>query len=80
MAQSFVRNIHWQGQLVPASILTQQRSDGLYYEVNIPDIPRFRMRWSPLDRYDLVPEDESSGQVPYDLVLLIADLLPSPKR
>lgn len=78
MARSLVHNLSWQGRTVPASILTQQRPDGLYYEVNVPDVPRFRMRWSPLDRYDLVEED--GVEVPYELVLLIADLLPAPQR
>lgn len=78
MARSLVQNISWQGQIVPVSLLTQQQPDGLYYEVNIPDIPRFRMRWSALDRYDIL-EEESKG-VPYELVLLIADLLPPPRN
>ncbi len=78
MARSLVRNISWKGHTLPASILTQQRPDGLYYEVNVPDIPRFRMRWSPLDRYDIVEED--GVEVPYELVLIIADLLPPPRR
>ncbi len=76
MARSFVQNISWNGRTIPASILTQQRPDGLYYEINIPDIPRFRMRWSALGRYDVVEEDATA--VPYELVLLIADLLPAP--
>ncbi len=73
MARSFTTTLVWQGRTVPVSLLTQQRPDGKYYEVNVPDVPRFRMRWSALGRYDVVEED--GIPVPYELVLAIADLL-----
>ncbi len=73
MARSFTTTLVWQGRTVPVSLLTQQRADGRYYEVNVPDVPRFRMKWSPLGRYDVVVEDGIT--VPYDLVLAVADVL-----
>ncbi len=72
--RSLVQNIVWQGKTIAVSILTQQHPDGRYYEVNVPDVPRFRMRWSALDRYDIVEED--GVEVPYELVLSVADILP----
>ncbi len=73
MARSRTTTITWEGKSLPLSLLTEQRSDGLYYEVNIPDVPRFRMHWSALGRYDVVP-GEGDG-VPYELVLLVADVI-----
>lgn len=73
MARSFSTTVAWQGRTVPVSLLTQQHADGRYYEVNVPDVPRFRMKWSPLGRYDVVAED--GIPVPYELVLAIADIL-----
>jgi hypothetical protein len=73
MARSFTTTIVWEGRTLPVSLLTQQRQDGRYYEVNVPDVPRFRMRWSALGRYDIVEED--GIKVPYELILIIADKL-----
>jgi hypothetical protein len=44
----------------------------MYYEVNINGHPRFYMAWSPLGRYDITDEETN---VPYELVLSVADLL-----
>jgi hypothetical protein len=73
MARSRTTTIVWEGKSLPLSLLTEQRSDGLYYEVNIPDVPRFRMQWSALGRYDVVPGEGDT--VPYELVLLVADVI-----
>ena len=73
MARSRTTTISWQGKMHSLSLLTEQRSDGLYYEVNIPDVPRFRMQWSALGRYDIVPGE--GAEVPYELVLLVADVI-----
>ncbi len=56
-----------------AVILPQHRKDGTYYEVNIPQFPRFYMGWSALGRYDLAPESEQD--IPYDLVLAVSDVI-----
>jgi hypothetical protein len=73
MARSFTTTLHFDGTSAPASILTQLRQDGLYYEVNVRNFPRFRMRWSELGRFDIVEED--GVRVPYSVVLAASEAI-----
>jgi hypothetical protein len=73
MPQSFSTRITYNGKVVLAVILPQHRKDGMYYEVNVPNVPRFYMGWSPLGRYDLAPGNEIN--VPYELVLAVSDII-----
>jgi len=73
MAQNFTSNIHFDGKTVHAVIITALRKDGMHYEVNIPGFPRFHMKWSALDRYDVI---EGKGlNLPYNLVLAVSDAI-----
>ena len=60
-----------------AVIISQLRKDGMYYEVNIKGYPRFYMAWSPLGRYDIVNEEDST--LPYQLVLAVSDVIEKKK-
>ncbi len=55
-----------------AVILPHLRKNGMHYEVNIPDYPRFFVAWSPLERYDVT---DASLKIPYDLVLAVSDAI-----
>ncbi len=72
MRQNFTKRISFEGQSVQAVILPEHRKDGMYYEVNIKDYERFFVKWSSLDRYDIVADDIS---IPYELVLAISDAI-----
>jgi len=78
MPRNFSRTIHFDKQSVLAIVVPHMRKDGLYYEVNIKGYPRFFMTWSPLGRYDLVPDGETS--LPYNLILSVSDMLEAEKR
>lgn len=54
-------------------IVPEHRKDGMYYEVNIPGFDRFFMSWSPLGRFDIVPQEGLS--LPYELVLAVSDAI-----
>ena len=73
MKKNFSVQLNFDGKKVLAVILQEIRSDGKYFEININGYPRFFMSWSPLGRYDLVPQE--GLQLPYDLVLAVSDAL-----
>jgi hypothetical protein len=75
MAGNFSQKLVYEGKNLLAVVVPQLRQDGMYYEVNINGFPRFMMRWSELDRYDLVPDEDVS--VPYGLVLAVSDVIES---
>ena len=78
MHRNFTRRITMNGKESLAVIIPQHRKDGMYYEVNIKDIPRFYMKWSATDRYDIEPE--SQVDVPYDVVLAVSDAIEEEAR
>lgn len=73
MPQNFTATLHFDGQKAHAIIVPQSRSDGMYFEVNVPAFPRFQMKWSELERYDIVAEE--GLKVPYALVLAASDAI-----
>lgn len=73
MAQSFTTTIRINGQNVPVVILPALRRNGMHYEVNIPGYPRFFMKWSELDRFDIVNGHQQN--VPDELVLAVNDII-----
>ncbi|MEI8280117.1 MAG: hypothetical protein WCG87_10165 [Bacteroidota bacterium] len=73
MARNFTKRIPFEGKTVFASFIPEMRKNGLYFEVNVTNIPRFYMTWSPLGRFDIVPQEGLS--VPYDLILALSDVL-----
>lgn len=73
MSKSFTTQIVYNGRPLTAVILTKLRQDGMHYEVNIPGFPRFSMKWSAADRYDIVSEPET--EVPYGLILSVSDAI-----
>lgn len=72
MTRNFTTQIRYDGKTVFAAIISEVRNDGRYYEVNIKGFPRFYMRWSELERYDVVTEGLN---LPYNLVLAVSDAL-----
>jgi hypothetical protein len=74
MPAAFTTILTVDGRSYPASILPALRRNGMHYEVNVHSFPRFFMRWSELDRYDILPGDETT-KVPYDLVLAASDAI-----
>ena len=73
MTRNFTANITIDGKSLPVVIVPQMRKNGMHYEVNIKDIPRFFVTMSPLDRYDL-----SEGQevkIPDEIVLAVSDII-----
>lgn len=73
MPHHFSTVLTFDGKNVPASIIAQMRSDGLYYEVNAKGYPRFFMRYTELGRYDALPEEGIT--LPYALVLAASDMI-----
>ena len=73
MSGSFSKQIVFDKKTLLAVIIPQLRKDGMYYEVNIKGYPRFYMAWSPLGRYDIVNEEDTS--IPYQLVLAVSDVI-----
>ncbi|XZF12904.1 hypothetical protein ACTHGU_14045 [Chitinophagaceae bacterium MMS25-I14] len=78
MPGNFTETIHYDGRKVSAVFLPSQRSDGMYYEINIQGFPRFYMTWSPADRYDIVPDE--GIRVPYNLILALSDAIEKKAR
>ena len=73
MRQNFKTRLTYDGRNTQAIIVPEHRRDGMYYEVNIPNVERFYMSWSALDRYDLVPQE---GLVlPDSLILAVSDAI-----
>jgi hypothetical protein len=73
MADSFSRQVICNKKPMLAVIVPQSRKDGMYYEVNIKNYPRFYMNWCALDRYDLAGDDQPP--IPYELVLAVSDAI-----
>jgi len=73
MPQNLTAVIHFNGENLPVVILPALRRNGMHFEVNIPGYPRFFMKWSELDRYDIVNGKEL--KVPDSLVLMVNDLI-----
>lgn len=73
MKRSFSKRIKLEKETVLAIVIPQHRQDGMYYEVNIKGYPRFYMKWSEMDRYDLAPD--SANAVPYSVVLAVSDAI-----
>ncbi len=73
MRQNFKTRVNYDKTNVQVVIVPEHRKDGMYYEVNIPGFDRFFMSWSPLGRYDMVPQEDLS--LPYDLVLAVSDAI-----
>ena len=73
VAQNFSATVHYDGKTVHAVIIPALRKDGMHYEVNIPDTPRFFIKWSALDRYDII--NGAGLAVPDSLVLAVSDVI-----
>jgi hypothetical protein len=73
MPESFSRHLIFEKKTLLAVIIPQAREDGMYYEVNIQGYPRFYMKWSALDRYDIAGKDQPA--VPYQLLLAVSDAI-----
>jgi len=73
MAGNFSRHITFDGKTILAVFVPQFNTDGMHYEVNIKNYPRFYMAWSPLGRYDVV--DGEGLNLPYAMVLAASDAL-----
>ena len=73
MAGNFSKQIIFDGKTVLAVFVPQFRTDGMHYEVNIKNYPRFYMAWSPLDRYDVVKAEGLN--LPYALILAASDAI-----
>lgn len=73
MKQNFSARITYEGRTVHATIIPQHRKDGMYYEVNIPGIERFYMRWSVTDRFEVFPEEGIT--IPESLALAVSDII-----
>ena len=73
MAKNFTANIEIDGQTLLMIAIPQMRKNGMHYEVNIKNIPRFYVNWSPLGRYDI-----SEGQdvkIDDKIVLAVSDAI-----
>lgn len=73
MAQNFTATVNYDGKTVSAVILPALRKDGMHYEVNIPGVPRFYMKWSELDRYDII--NGAGLNIPDSLLLAVSDVI-----
>ncbi len=73
MRKNFSVELNYDGKKTLAVVLTEVRSNGRYFEVNIKGFPRFFMTWSELGRYDVVARE--GLQLPYNLVLAVSDAL-----
>lgn len=73
MRQNFKTRISYDGRSTQAIIVPEHRKDGMYYEINIPDVERFYMSWSAMDRFDVVPQKGLS--LPDSLILAVSDAI-----
>ena len=73
MPLAFTTILSFDGRTAPASILPALRRNGMHFEVNVQGFPRFFMRWTELDRYDILPDAEE--ELPYSLVLAASDAI-----
>jgi len=72
MPLTYSVTVHYGGRPLPAKIVVQHRQHGVHYEVNIPDYPRFMLRYGPLGRYEML---RPSSQIPEELVLAVNDAM-----
>jgi len=70
------KQIRYQGQILAVKILRRQKQNGRHFEVNITGYPRFYLRWSAANRFDLT---ESNNGLPEELILLVSDLMETEK-
>jgi hypothetical protein len=68
---SFSNPVFYNKKMILATVVTELRKDGAYYEVNINGFPRFFMTWSALGRYDVV----GNASLPYELILAVSDMI-----
>jgi hypothetical protein len=73
MPQNFTTSFSFDGRTLIAVVLPAMRRNGMHYEVNVAGYPRFFMKWSELDRYDIV--DSNEYNVPDSLVLAVSDAI-----
>ena len=73
MPQNFTSTLRYNGQNLALIILPALRRNGMHYEINIPGYPRFFMKWSELDRYDIVNGQEL--KVPDGLIIQVSDII-----
>lgn len=73
MPQNLSTTLTFEGSILSAVILPALRKNGMHYEINIPGYPRFFMKWSELDRYDIVNGQEYN--IPDGLVLAVSDAI-----
>ncbi|WP_276132663.1 hypothetical protein [Polluticoccus soli] len=73
MKQNFTKRISFEGKIVLAVIIPEHRQDGMYYEVNVKNYPRFYVTMSSLGRYDIV--SEPGLKIPYELILAVSDAI-----
>lgn len=73
MAQNFTTTIHYDGKTAQVVILPDLRKNGMHYEVNIGGYPRFFMKWTELDRYDVV--NGRGLNLPSSLILAVSDAI-----
>ncbi|MBA3829512.1 MAG: hypothetical protein H0X33_11295 [Taibaiella sp.] len=78
MASNFSTHISFDGKSFLAIVIPQLRKDGMYYEVNIKDFPRFFMAWSPLGRYDVVSKEDL--RLPYNMLLAVSDAIEARRK
>lgn len=71
MSRNFTKQIFFDGKTAVAAIIPEIRKDGTYYEVNIKGYPRFFMKWSQLERYDIA----GKLKLPYTLILAVSDAI-----
>lgn len=72
MPLTYSVTIFYGKKALPAKLVVQHRQNGLHYEVNIPDYPRFTLRYGPLGRYELI---RPNSLVPEELVLAVNDAM-----
>jgi hypothetical protein len=73
MAQNFTAAIHYEGKSLLAVVVPALRKDGMHYEVNIPGYHRFFVKWSVLDRYDII--NGAGLNIPDALILAVSDVI-----
>lgn len=72
MSGNFSKRVNFDNKTALAVVIPQFRKDGMYYEVNIKGYPRFYMKWTSLDRYDITTPDV---KLPYALILAVSDAI-----
>ena len=73
MPQNFTTTFSYEGHPLNAVILPALRRNGMHYEINITGYPRFFMKWTELDRYDII--NGQGLQIPGSLVLAVSDAI-----